>query len=288
VKSVQFGVLIFFSPFFVGCTNLQEVNTTAGQLVTATTSWNAVADDFQASCVRRNEVSDVASDCGNEKLATTSLEAANKILSAYFTALQQASASGTFSIDPGLSKLSSSVQAVPGMSATQVQAASGLATFLADTATLAIQQRTLDHLISQGAPKAIAVIDAMSDEVIPQLKSSYEREASQNLAAFSSYINQSGEQANLNSAMCATGVTTHGLNTGIAYLLAQAYCERIDALSAKQTALENYKTSLATAKTTLENLQSGKDNLGAKSVAQQLVSETSSLKSDIEKINKAF
>jgi len=288
VISIRFGMLICLSAFVAGCANLQEVNTTAGQLVTATASWNAIADDFQASCVRRNQVSDVASDCGNEKLATTSLEAANKILSAYFTALQQASASGTFSVDSGLSKLSSSVQAVPGVSASQVQAASGLATFLADAATQAIQERTLNRLISEGAPKAIAVIDSMSDEVIPQLNSSYAREASQDLAEFSSYINQSGEQANLNSTMCATGVTTHGLNTGISYLLAQAYCERIDALSTKQTALNNYKTSLATAKATLENLQSGKDDLGAKSVAQQLVSETSSLKSDIEKINKAF
>lgn len=286
--SIRFGTILCLPVLAVGCANLLDVNTTAGELVTATASWNAVADDFHASCVRRNQVSNVASDCANEKKATDSLEAANKILSAYFSALQQASTSGAFSVDAGLSKLSSSVQGAPGVSASQVQAVSGLATFLADAASQTIQERTLDRLISQGAPKAIAVIDMMSEEVIPQLNSLYEREASQDLAAFSSYINQSGEQANLNPTMCATGLTTHGLSTGTSYLLAQAYCARIDALSTKQTALNSYKASLMTAKTTLENLRSGKDNLGAKSIAQQLASEMSSLKSDIEKINKAF
>jgi hypothetical protein len=38
----------------------------------------------------------------------------------------------------------------------------------------------------------------------------------------------------------------------------------------------------------LENLESGKDNLGAKALAQQLASQASTLKGDVENINKAF
>jgi hypothetical protein len=271
-----------------GCTNLQAVNTTAGQLVTAASSWDSVAEEFEASCARRNQVSDAASDCSSEKQATAGLEAADQILSAYFTALQQASNGSNFSVDSGISQLSSKVQAIPGVNASQVQAVSSLASFLASVATRALEERTLNLLISDGAPKAQAAIDVMSDVVVRELRRVFERERGQTLTAFSSYIQQSGAAADLRQIDCSSALLTHDFPTGTAYLLAQAYCSKIALLSTKISALDNYKNSLATAKAALQDLRSGKDNLGAKAIAQQLISAASSLKNDIGKINKAF
>lgn len=277
-----------FTTLVVGCSNFLAVNTTAGQLVIAASSWNSVADEFEASCVRRNQVSDVRSDCSTEKRATVGLEAANKILSAYFTALQQASIGSNFSVDSGMGGLSSSVQSIPGVKSTQVQALGGLASFLVGTATKTLEQRTIDLLITGGAPKAEAAINVMSSVVVPQLTNVFNREKAQTLTTFTSYIQQSGTKTNLKGTDCNEGFSTNSLQTGIAYLLAQAYCTRITAISTKMSALKNYKNSLTTAKMALKNLESGKDNLGGKALTQQLISQVSVLKSDIDKINKAF
>ncbi len=271
-----------------GCANFQAVDMTAGQLVTASSSWNSVADEFEASCVRRNEVSDVTSDCSSEKQATAGLEAANKILSAYFTALQQTSNGANFSVDSGISNLSASVQAIPGVGAPQIQAMSGLASFLADAATKRLEERTINLLISEGAPKAEAVIDVMNNVVVPQLTNELNREKSQTQTTFISYIQQSGSVVDLRKIDCMSGPSTKNFETGTSYLLAQTYCSKVTTLSTKILALANYKNSLNTAKNALVNLENGKDNLSSKAIAQQLISEASKLKGDINKINKAF
>jgi hypothetical protein len=274
--------------FLAGCTDLTAVNTTAGQMVTAASTWNAVADEFQASCVRRNQVSTEGSDCAGEKKATEGLEAANKILAAYFTALQQASTSSNFSVDPGITKLSSSVQNIPGINAKQVGAVTDVASFFADMATKAMEERTLEKLVTNGAPKAEASIDVMSEFVVPALGNILNREKMQTLAAFSSYINESGTTADLRKADCSQGLSTSTFNTGTGFLLGQAYCTKITNVTTKLSALDNYKKSLATVSMSLKELESGKDKLDAKALAQQLVTDASSLNDDIEKINKAF
>lgn len=275
-----------------GCTNLQAVNTAAGQLATAASSWNSVANEFQASCARSNQVSDVVSDCSEEKQATTTLEAANKILSDYFTALQQTSNStgSSFSVDSGISALSSSVKPFPGVDATKLSAVTNLATYLADAATKGLQERTIDSLISDGAPKAIAAIDILSTNVVRELQRILNNEKINTSATFVSYISQSQSSGadKVRNMDCTLGFSSHDFDSGIAYLLAQAYCSRIVALSTKLSALDDYKKSLDTAKTALMSLESGKDNLGAKDIAQQLISEASSLNDDIATINKAF
>jgi hypothetical protein len=278
------GVLAFAS----GCVNLQAVNTASGQLVSAASSWNAVADDFEASCHRRNQVSDVPSDCAAEKQSTASLEAADKILSAYFTALQQVSNGSNFSVDPGMSALETSVQSIPGAKADQVQAVSAFAKFLADAATLALRERTLKTLISNGVPKADATIDVLNNVVVHQLSNVLDREDNQTLTTFTSYILQSGVTADLRNVTCADGPVTHSFSTGNAFLLAEAYCSRMLIVSQKRAALVSYQSSLVTAKKTLQDLQDGKDNLAATAIIQQLVSQASSLKNDVDKIQKAF
>lgn len=288
MSSVRLACVIVIVAIVTGCANLQAVNTTADQLVSAASSWNSVADEFEASCFRRNQVSDVPSACTTEKQTTEGLKAADKILTAYFTAVQRASTSSNFSVTSGISALSSSVESIPGINAAQTQAISGLASYLANVATESIEQRTINSLISNGAPKAEAAIDVMNDFVVPQLKNVFARERSQTLATFVSYIEQSGATVDLRTVDCASGLTTRSFKEGLSYLLAQAYCARVTELSAKSAALTSYQASLSTAKAALEKLDAGKDDLGAKLLAQQLISQASSLKNDISKINNAF
>lgn len=271
-----------------GCANLQAVNTAADQLVSTASSWNSVADEFADSCARRNQVSDALSDCTAEKRTTAGLEAADKLLSAYFTALKQASTSSNFSVASGISGLTSSVQAIPKINTAQTQAISALASFLANVATSALEQRTISVLIADGAPKAQGAIDVLTRFVVPQLQNIFDREQSQTLATFASYVQQSGAPVNLREIDCASALRSHSFPTGISYLLAQAYCARITSIATKRSALASYKASLATATNTLQSLQDGKDNLGAKALAQELISQASSLKGDVTKINKAF
>jgi hypothetical protein len=233
-------------------------------------------------------VADVLSTCASEKQATAGLEAADKILSAYFSALQQASTASNFSVDAGIAELSSSVDSIPQMNATQAQALGGLASFLASAATQTLEQRTIKFLISGGASKAEAAIGVMEDFVVPQLTNAFAREKSQTLATFTSYIQQSGSEVDLRQADCASGLTARSFQTGTSYLLGLAYCARLTALSTKMSALESYKSSLEAAKAALKNLETGKDNLSAKDLARQLISQASSLKNDVDKIRKAF
>lgn len=271
-----------------GCANLQAVNSTADQLVSTASFWNSVAEEFSASCARRNQVSEVPSNCIEEKKTTAGLEDADKMLAAYFTAIEQASTSSRFSVRSGISELSSSLQSIPGINSTQAKAVSGLASFLANAATSTLEQRTIKVLIAKGAPKAEAVIDVMNDFVVPGLKKVYGREQSQIRATFQSYIQQSGSAVDLRKVDCMTGPTARHFQTGIEFLLAQEYCSRVRELAAKTAALTGYQASLKTAKAALENLQSGKDNLGNEDLARQLISQASTLKNDIAKVNKAF
>jgi hypothetical protein len=155
-------------------------------------------------------------------------------------------------------------------------------------ATSALEQRTIKVLIADGAPKAQGAIDVLTRFVVPQLQNIFDREQSQTLATFASYVQQSGAPVDLRKIDCATALMSHSFPTGISYLLAEAYCVRITSLTTKRSALASYKTSLATATNTLQSLRDGKDNLGAKALAQELISQASSLKSDVAKINKAF
>jgi len=269
------------------CTNLQAVNTTSGQLVAAASSWNSVADEMEASCIRRNLVSDPASDCSNEKVATQHLEDANKILSAYFTALQQVSNGSNFTVDAKLTNLSKSVAAIPKLNSAQVQAVSGLGSFLANMATKAQEERTIKNLIL-AVPQAEDMMDVMNDVVVKELIRVYKDEATNTLATFNSYILQSGANIDLTKLDCKMGVSSKSFVNGTAYLLGQAYCAKNTALFTKISALNNYSNSLTTAKAALKSIESGKDDLTAQAIIQQLIAQATSLKTDIDAINKAF
>jgi hypothetical protein len=270
-----------------GCANLAAVNSASGDLLEAADSWNAVASEFQASCARRNLMQTNPSDCANERRASASLKSADKVLAAYFKALQQASTTGNFSVDPGISDLTSAVEGLPGASAARLDAVSGLVSFLAGLATRGIEERTIKRLVGEGAPMAIAVLDVLVETAAPELNNRYADERRAIKLAFASYVQNSGTTVDWNALDCAH-LSVRGLETGTAFLLAQAYCVKIQALELKSSALTNYEGSLQNAKQTLKSLEDGKDQLDAQAIAKQLGSNASALKKDLEAIKRAF
>jgi hypothetical protein len=271
-----------------GCTNLQAVSTASGQLLGASASWDTVAGEWTASCQRRNQVSLSPSDCVQEKKATDGLEATDKILAAYFTALKDASDTKNFSLDASISTLSGSVAGIPGINAGQVSAVTGFAKFLAGLATSAARERTLDRLIGEGGPQAIATIDVLHSVAVPALGIAYDVEARDTKSAFRTYIKSLNAPFETDKVDCAKGPFVSDLPRGDAYLLALEYCRRSQAVAAKRDALKSYDKSLLTAKATLQGLVDGKARLKDAEVIKALLTDAATLRDDVNALKKAF
>ncbi len=273
-----------------GCANFEAVNQTAGELVSASDAWSVLAKDFKGSCERRNLLVATArdvSDCAQERRATDSLAATDKVLAAYFLALQQASTTSNFSVDPGLASVATVAEGLPGVQSGQVDAVTGLASYLAGLVTRGVEERTVKRLVADGAPRAEAVLDVLIAAVVPELENQYRGERRQTLAAFTSYAQQSGTVLSVSDDACAAPAV-RDFPTGVGYLLGQAYCTRIVSLQTKQAALASYKDSLMSARQTLVELQHGADDLTAKELAKQLGHDASGLKNDIQALKQTF
>jgi hypothetical protein len=283
-------LLLSSSMFAAGCANLEAVNQTAGALVSASSSWDAVAEEFEASCARRNlMVATTAdmSDCQEEKRATESLDATNKVLASYFSALQQASTTSNFSVEPGLSAVATAADGLPGVQANQVDAVKQLASYLSGLVTRGIEERTVRRLVADGAPQAEAVLDVLIGTAAVQLERQYRDERRITFAAFASYAQQSGTVFNVSDDSCAN-LAVRSFATGTGYLLGQSYCARVAPIEAREAALTSYRGSLQRARQTLVELQRGVDDLSAKDLAKQLGAEASELKKDIQAVKQAF
>lgn len=270
-----------------GCANLQAVNKTAGDLQSAESTWNSVGDDFLASCNRRNLMSVAPSDCVQEKRASDALEATNRHLAAYFSALQQASDTSNFSVDKDLTGVATAAKDLPGVKGNQIDAVEGFFSWVAGLATHGLEERTVKRLVAEGAPLAIKVLDVLDETVAPELEVRYRDEQRMTRLAFTSYVQQSGTTFNVEDGECKQ-LSIRSSSTGTAFLLAQAYCSRLAAIDAKRDALTSYQSSLRKARQTLVGLEQGKDDLGAKDLAKQLQSDASALKKDLDGIKKAF
>ena len=270
-----------------GCANLDAVNKSAGELEAAEVTWDGVAADYQRSCARRNLVSSSPSDCVQEKRATAALAATDKILANYFSALEQASTTSDFSVDDGLTNVATAIDGLPGAKPEQVDAIKGFASSLAGLATRALEERTVKRLITDGAPRAEATLDVLIDTVVPEMDLLYMRERRETRATFASYMNRAEVPFKVEDDSC-TNLSIQGLTNGTAFLLAEAYCERIVAIDARRDALQHYKASLQKAKLTLVGLEKGKDDLTAKDLAKLLKSDVSALKSELAAIKTAF
>lgn len=280
---LAFGAAVVAS----GCANLGAVDSASGDLVTAAGTWNIVANEFQASCARRNLMQLTPIDCSNEIRASAGLKVADDILAAYFAALQQASTTGNFSVEPGTSSLKGALDGLPGANPARVNAVGGLASFLASLATMGLEERTIKVLVDRGAPIAEAALDVLSGTAAPELATRYADERRQVKAVFASYVQQSGTTVDWATVDC-TNFSVRGLQTGTAFLLVQAYCSKILAIETKKSALTDYQDSLQRAKQTLMSLEQGKDNLGTQAIARQLGADASALNKNVQAIKRAF
>src|SRR5205823_5409685 len=93
------------------------------------------------------------------------LVAADKLLTAYFSALGDAAGAQNFTVKSGLSDFTTSVAGIPGIDKSQVQAASGLAQVIATLFTERAREKTLRDMIDNGVPHAKGVVTILADHV---------------------------------------------------------------------------------------------------------------------------
>ncbi len=219
---------------------------------------------------------------------TQDLEIADKALSGYFNALQQVSDTKNFSLDSALGALGKSAGAIPGIDQSQVTSVDTFATFVAGLATGAMREKTLGDLINDGAPKAKAVVDVLQQVGVPALKTIYRNELTTTTSTFVSYVQSTGVAFDIGGNSCSAGPNAKDFTTGNAFLLAMEYCRRVQAITAKQNALNSYDNSLGSARTTLQQLIDGKDKLKDTDVIQNLLKDASTLRTDVDAMKKAF
>lgn len=273
-----------------GCTDLSAVQNISQGLRTASSSWTDVHGEFAASCERRTEVAFVETGgCTGEELASEGLASANKVLFSYFTALKDVSAEQSFSVQDGLTDLTTSVGAIPGVSEAEVKAVSGLAGTIMRLALRSRREKTLRLLIDEGGNDAVHVIELLERTVPSRLGLSLDMERTQLTSSFVGYVYQNGSQVRPADKLCEDGPRVRDFqDRGTSYLLAMEYCDRLGAVDARDAALEDYSKSLASAKASLTELMSSNARLGAKDLAQDLYANGKDLADAVGKVETAF
>jgi hypothetical protein len=280
-----------------GCTDLAAVRSISSQLQGATASWNDVSGEFLNSCQREQRLNPALSDCAVEKQASDGLVAMNNLLADYFKTLGLAAADSSFSIQQGITDASTSAAKIPGISATQVAAVSGLFGTLSALVGRALREKVLRDLIDNGAPHARTVVGALDTLVVENLRTRLASERTQLGSIFFAKIllaqSQSQESAAERSAVAGSmddlckGTTATALS-GTRYLLALEYCRRTDILDKRVAALEDYRNSLATADKALVALQSNKTKLKGKALFGELFAVGQDLAEKITAVRDAF
>lgn len=271
------------------CTDMTAVTTISTQLISVSSIWNEVGNEFIASCQRERQVNPALTDCATQQQATDGIVRLNGVLTGYFTALGDAANDSNFTIQPGLGDLASSVENIPGINQAQVSAATGLAGFLAKWALQSLREATVRDLIDKGVPPARELIGALDSLVVKNLTVELNGERQALDGKFGPYILQSQaipDPGNL-GAICVAGATA-GFGSGPAYLLANEYCHRVSLLDQKIKALNDYKNSLMSANNALTALQSNRTNLKGRALLNQLFNISIDLNTNISNVKNAF
>lgn len=275
-----------------GCTNLSAVESASTELVEAGRSWDDVAREVEASCLRLDRVSQAAQDCTESAGATRGLLAANSVLIAYFAALRDSAASGSFDLSTPLAGAVEAAAAVPGAPADQIQAVGSLAGLLADLATKGLRERTIKRLVNDGGDPARRVIALLAGSVPVNLRARLEQERRQQASL---YLDLIGPRATAligadPARFCATPprLRDAGPNGGQPLLLTVDFCERQTALDARLAAVEEYRRSLELADQTIAALQAGKMRLSAKETVRELIALRTRLDASLDGIRSAF
>jgi hypothetical protein len=269
----------------VGCKNLQTVQSLSATLVSASQSLDLVSGEIKASCIRHRQF-DSQEECGDQTKTSEGLLAADQLLGRYFTALGDAAGGKPADPAAGLEDLKASVDAIPKINTSEVDAAAGLAETIASAITLGAREKAVRDLIDRGGPHAKAVVAMLKARVPRALNTALDGEQTSLSSKFIGYTGNAFGRDLKDS--CANGPSVADFPSGLNFLLALEYCRRNSAISAKQAAVKDYLAALDNIDKTLDVLASSKSDLTATQLIGQLRDQVGALKTNIEAVQAAF
>lgn len=209
--------------------------------------------------------------CAGRDSAMRSVVRANRVLSAYFAALESLAANKVTDFDNGVDALGSAVRDAGGFDKAQVSAIDALAKYAAS--------RTTDGYRRTKLRDAIASQNDNVQTVIAGLHEILDRDFAQLLA------NDVAAQTSFYRAALAENTARDPLT---AILVRDAYDERSAALAERTEAVRALSQALLTVGRGHQALYDSRNRLGAKALLTTIVSNARELDAAIARVDKAF
>ena len=242
-----------------------------------------VADALSASCRRtasyrlRRSGSDWYGDdslrtsCAGRDSALRGVMRANRVLSAYFAALESLAANKVTDFDGGIDALGAAVRDAGGFDKAQVSAIDALAKYAATRTTDGFRRAKLRDAIASQNDNVQTLIGALHEIV--------DRDFAQLLA------NDVAAQTSFYRAALAENTAGDPL---AAILVRDAYDERAASLAAQRAAVRALAQALLTVGRGHQALYDSRNRLGAKTLLATIVSNARELDAAIARVDKAF
>ena len=268
---------------FASCASPAAVTRYAKSATLVTARLPDVADALSASCRRtasyrlRRASSDWYADdslrvaCAGRDSALRSIITANRVLTAYFAALESLAANKVIDFDGEVDALGGAARDAGGFDKAQVTAIDGLAKFASSRATDGYRRAKLrDAIASQNAnvQTLVAALHAVVDRDFAQL-----------------LANDAAAQTSFYRAALAESSARDPL---AAILVRDAYDERAASLAERRAAVRALSRALLAAGRGHQALYDSRNRLGAKALLRTIVSNARELDAAIARVDKAF
>ena len=266
-----------------GCTSPAAVTRYAKSASLATAKLPEVADALAQSCRRtasyrlRRTSSDRYGDdsvrvaCAGRDAALRSVMRANRVLSAYFAALESLAENKLTDYGTRVDALGGALDAAGDLDGKQVKAIEGLAKFASSRATDGYRRTKLRDAIARQNENVQVVTSALHDIL--------DRDLSQLLE------NDVAAQASFYRAMLTESSSRDPLT---AILVRDSYDERAAQLAERSAAVRTLAQALLTVGRGHQALYDSRNHLGGKALLATMVSNARELDAAVARVNKAF
>lgn len=267
----------------VGCTSTAAVTRYTKSATVVTAKLPDVTDALSRSCRRtasyrlRRASSDWYGDdsirvaCAGRESALRTVTRANRVLSAYFAALESLAENRLTDYDTNVDALGSAVGEAGDFDKKQVKAIEGLAKFASSRATDGFRRTRLRDAIATQNGNVQAVTSALHDILDRDLAQLLENDVAAQTSFYRAALTESGETDPLT-----------------AILVRDSYDERAAQLAERSAAVRSLAQALLTVGRGHQALYDSRNHLGGKKLLAAIVSNARELDTAIALVNKAF